>query len=77
MTADYDGAIGRSEVWVAVRDGGVVGFVILVRQPDHLLLENVAADPAHQGTASARGCSRWRRSRQLKRVSRKSGSTRT
>ena len=50
MTADYDGAIGRGEVWVAVRDGTVVGFVVLVRRPDHLLLENVAADPAHQGT---------------------------
>jgi ribosomal protein S18 acetylase RimI-like enzyme len=50
MTADYDGAIGRGEVWVAVRDGAVVGFVVLVLRPDHLLLENVAADPAHQGT---------------------------
>ena len=50
MTADYDGAIGRGEVWVAVRDGGVVGFVVLVRRADHLLLENIAADPAHQGT---------------------------
>lgn len=50
MTADYDGAIDRGEVWAAVRDGAVVGFVVLVRQADHLLLENIAADPAHQGS---------------------------
>lgn len=50
MTADYDGAIDRAEVWVAVRAGLVVGFVVLVRRADHLLLENVAADPADQGT---------------------------
>jgi ribosomal protein S18 acetylase RimI-like enzyme len=50
MMADYDGAIGRREVWVAVRAGRIVGFVVLVRRADHLLLENVAADPADQGT---------------------------
>ena len=40
MTADYHGAIGRGEVWVAVRAGRVAGFVVLVRRADHLLLEN-------------------------------------
>ncbi len=50
MTADYDGAIDRAEVWVAVRATWWSVFVVLVRRADHLLLENVAVDPADQRT---------------------------
>ena len=50
MMADYDAQISRGDVWVAVRAGRIVGFVVLLRRADHLLLENVAADPAAQGT---------------------------
>jgi ribosomal protein S18 acetylase RimI-like enzyme len=49
MTADYAAAVARGEVWLAVRDGGVIGFLVLVTRPDHLLLENVAVHPAAQG----------------------------
>ena len=37
-------------------DGGrrPVGFVVLVEHPDHLLLENVAVHPAHQGRGIGR-----------------------
>jgi len=50
VTADYPGAVARGEVWVAEADGVVTGLLVLVARPDHLLLENVAVDPAAQRT---------------------------
>ena len=49
VTADYDQAVRSGQTWVAVEDGQVSGFVVLVAQPDYLLLENVAVRPAAQG----------------------------
>jgi N-acetylglutamate synthase-like GNAT family acetyltransferase len=49
MTADYARAVRDGRAWVAVEHGQVVGFAVLVPQPDHLLLENVAVLPAMQG----------------------------
>jgi ribosomal protein S18 acetylase RimI-like enzyme len=48
MTADYAGSVARGEVWVAVHGGAIVGLIVLVPRPDHLLLENVAVRPASQ-----------------------------
>ncbi len=55
MTADYNAAVRGGQVWVAVEDGEVVGFVVLVAHPDHLLLENVAVAPAAQGRGIGAG----------------------
>jgi ribosomal protein S18 acetylase RimI-like enzyme len=49
MTADYAGAVGRREVWVAASGGEIAGLVVLVPHPDHLMLENLAVRPATQG----------------------------
>jgi ribosomal protein S18 acetylase RimI-like enzyme len=49
MTADYDQPVRDRQAWVAVEDGQVAGFVVLVAQPGHLLLENVAVLPTAQG----------------------------
>jgi ribosomal protein S18 acetylase RimI-like enzyme/phenylpyruvate tautomerase PptA (4-oxalocrotonate tautomerase family) len=49
MTADYAQAVRSGHTWVAAGHGEVVGFVILIPQPGHLLLENVAVLPAAQG----------------------------
>jgi GNAT superfamily N-acetyltransferase len=49
MTADYARAVRAGDGWVAVRDGEVLGFAILVPQRSHLLLENVAVAPQAQG----------------------------
>lgn len=49
MTADYADAIGRGEVWVAADDDEIVGLLVLVPEPDHLLLENIAVRPQAQG----------------------------
>ena len=50
MTADYPAAVAAGTVWVATRDGVVLGLIVLHREPGHLLLENVAVDPAAQGS---------------------------
>ena len=49
MTAAYAAAVRRGQAWVAAEDGQAVGFIILIPQPGHLLLENVAVLPAAQG----------------------------
>jgi ribosomal protein S18 acetylase RimI-like enzyme len=49
MTADYARAVREHEVWVAERGDVIAGLLVLVRQPDHLLLENVAVLPSAQG----------------------------
>ena len=50
MTADYGEAVRGGLTWVAVRDGVIVGLLVLVVLPDHLLLENVAVLPSAQGS---------------------------
>jgi len=49
VTADYATQVARGQVWVADGDSGAVGLLVLVPGPDHLLLENIAVDPAAQG----------------------------
>ena len=54
MDTDYDLAVARDEVWVAVIADGVAGFVVLRPDGDDLLLENVAVDPPFQGQGVGR-----------------------
>src|SRR5260221_11087322 len=49
MTADYAHAVRSGQVWVAEEQGEIVGLVVLIAQPGHLLLENVAVRPDAQG----------------------------
>ena len=49
MLADYGQVLATAEVWVADDDGRPVGFAVLTEHPGHLLLENVAVHPDHQG----------------------------
>lgn len=49
MSADYATLVRRGQAWVAVEDGEVAGFVILIPQPGFLLLDNVAVLPSAQG----------------------------
>jgi N-acetylglutamate synthase-like GNAT family acetyltransferase len=52
MTADYAAAVRDDEVWVAVRDDTITGMIVLVPEPDHLLLGNVAVLPSAQGSGT-------------------------
>jgi GNAT superfamily N-acetyltransferase len=49
MRADYHAAVRDGHVWLAMAGGTVVGLVVLVTEPDHLLLGNIAVIPAEQG----------------------------
>jgi ribosomal protein S18 acetylase RimI-like enzyme len=41
--------LGATESWVAVLDERIVGALVCVLEPDHLLVENLAVDPEAQG----------------------------
>ena len=54
MTADYRNLVSAGEVWVAEREGSVIGVLVLRRDEQTLLLENVAVSPPHQGQGVGR-----------------------
>lgn len=54
MDADHRSAIDREQVWVAAEGETMAGLIVLVENPDHLLIENVAVDPASQGEGIGR-----------------------
>jgi GNAT superfamily N-acetyltransferase len=47
MLDDYPAHIRGHTAWVAESDGVVLGLIVLLSGEDHLLLDNVAVDPAH------------------------------
>ena len=49
MAADYDVAVREHLIELLEEDGMLVGLVECIREPDHLLIENLAVAPAHQG----------------------------
>lgn len=49
MLDDYAALIADGLVRVMCRDGGICGVLVLIEKDDHLLLDNVAVDPAAQG----------------------------
>jgi ribosomal protein S18 acetylase RimI-like enzyme len=49
MTADYRTPARHGQAWIATQHGRPAGFIILVPQPGHLLVQNVAVLPAAQG----------------------------
>lgn len=50
MTEDYEQVIQRHETHVAINGSGrLLGLLVPVGQPDYLLLDNIAVDPAAQG----------------------------
>jgi len=48
MTADYAAAVSDGQVWVAQEDERIVGLLVLIARPGHLLLENIAVLPSAQ-----------------------------
>jgi ribosomal protein S18 acetylase RimI-like enzyme len=53
MDDDYAERIRRGQAFVA-EDGLVTGLIILIGESDHVLIENVAVDPRHQGEGIGR-----------------------
>jgi ribosomal protein S18 acetylase RimI-like enzyme len=53
MDANYAERIRRGQAFVA-EDVHVTGLIILIGEPDHVLIENVAVDLRHQGEGIGR-----------------------
>jgi len=49
MLDDYPPHVRAHQAWVLERNGAVAGLIVLLAEDDHLLLDNVAVDPAHAG----------------------------
>ena len=54
MLDDYRAQIRAHAAWVLEDDGGVAGVIVLLPESDHLLLDNVAVDPARHGRGLGR-----------------------
>jgi len=54
MLDDHAARVRRGEAWVLEAEGSVAGVLVLIEAPDHLLLDNVAVDPAHRGAGLGR-----------------------
>jgi len=49
MTTDYDVAVRTNLIDLLYADGALVALIECIRETDHLLIENLAVSPAHQG----------------------------
>lgn len=54
MLDDYAALIADGLARVMCRDGRICGVLVLIEKDDHLLLDNVAVDPAAQGLGIGR-----------------------
>jgi GNAT superfamily N-acetyltransferase len=54
MLDDYSARVAEGAVWVLDEGGAVAGVLVLLPAPDHLLLDNVAVDPARHGAGLGR-----------------------
>lgn len=49
MLDDYAALVRSHDIWVAADAGGVAGVLVLLAEPDHLLLDNIAVAPERHG----------------------------
>jgi N-acetylglutamate synthase-like GNAT family acetyltransferase len=54
MTDDYRELVGHGNVWVLTLGAEIAGLVVLKREPDYMLLDNVAVRPDSQGSGLGR-----------------------
>ena len=54
MSDGIEEDIANHIVWVAVRDGQVIGGIVLLEKNDHVVLANVAIDPSEIGKGLGR-----------------------
>ena len=54
MDDDYAARIAAGEAFVLETEGALRGLVVLETHPDHLMLDNIAVEPARQGHGDGR-----------------------
>lgn len=54
MLDDYSARASEGVVWVIEDAKTIVGILVLLPKPDHLLLDNIAVSPSHQGRGFGR-----------------------
>jgi len=54
MQDDYAARIAAGEAWVLEVAGTLCGVLVIETHPDHLMLDNIAVDPARQGKGDGR-----------------------
>ena len=54
MLDDYSARASEGVVWVIEDTTTIVGILVLLPKPDHLLLDNIAVSPSHQGRGFGR-----------------------
>jgi ribosomal protein S18 acetylase RimI-like enzyme len=54
MLDDYSARVFEGVVWVAEQGATIVGILVLLPKSDHLLLDNIAVAPSHQGVGFGR-----------------------
>jgi GNAT superfamily N-acetyltransferase len=54
MDDDYAARIVAGEAWVLEAGGVIHGLVVIETHPDHLMLDNIAVDPARKGMGDGR-----------------------
>ncbi len=54
MDEDYRQKVTERKISVAVEADEILGLVVLAKESDHLLVENVAVDPEHQSQGIGR-----------------------
>ena len=54
MDDDYEARVAAGEAWVLEEAGALRGVLVLVEHADHLLLDNVAVEPARKDKGDGR-----------------------
>jgi len=59
MSADYGAMVRDHEVWIIRSQGAIAASLVLIHEPDHLMIESIAVDPDHQGSGYGRELLDW------------------
>lgn len=77
MLDDYSVRVSERAVWVIEEGTNILGILVLLSKPDHLLLDNIAVAPERQGLGLGRRLVAFVEAEAIRRAIAISASTRT